>query len=161
LVGGVRKRASARHTGEDKNGRRAHSGKKHPRSRFGFTLRKYMRKKTLNELWQPLGKKAAKAATGADNPAVEAIWHVVAAIPRGRISRCGAVAGAAGLPGRARQTGYALRIAPKEMHLPWHRVLGAGGRIVFPKASREYREQAKRLKAEGVAVLQGRADGRA
>jgi methylated-DNA-protein-cysteine methyltransferase-like protein len=120
-----------------------------------------MRKTTFSDLWQPLAKAAGKSATGAANPAVEAIWHVVAAIPRGQISTYGAVARAAGLPGRARQTGYALRIAPKEMHLPWHRVLGAGGRIVFPKTSREYKEQAKRLKAEGVAVQQGRADTRA
>jgi methylated-DNA-protein-cysteine methyltransferase related protein len=47
------------------------------------------------------------------------------------------------------------------MNLPWHRVLGAGGRVVFPKNSREYREQSKRLRAEGVAVHQGRADTKA
>ncbi len=42
------------------------------------------------------------------------------------------------------------------MNLPWHRVLGAGGRIVFPATSREYKEQARRLRAEGVAVRNGR-----
>jgi methylated-DNA-protein-cysteine methyltransferase-like protein len=68
------------------------------------------------------------------------------------------VARAAGLPGRARLTGLALRMAPDDMNLPWHRVLGAGGRIVFPKSSRHYREQAKRLKAEGVASKDGRVD---
>ena len=49
-----------------------------------------------------------------------------------------------------------LRIVPEELHLPWHRVVGAGGRIVFPKSSRHYFEQAKRLRAEGVAVRDGR-----
>jgi hypothetical protein len=34
--------------------------------------------------------------------------------------------------------------------------VGAGGRIVFPKSSREYREQARRLRAEGVNVVEGR-----
>lgn len=91
-----------------------------------------------------------------DHSALEAIWHMVCAIPRGRVCTYGAVARAAGLPGRARQTGYALRVAPEGMNLPWHRVLGAGGRIVFPKSSREYREQARRLRAEGVAVTNGR-----
>jgi methylated-DNA-protein-cysteine methyltransferase-like protein len=42
------------------------------------------------------------------------------------------------------------------MNLPWHRVVGAGGRIVFPKSSREHREQARRLRAEGVEVKNGR-----
>ena len=88
--------------------------------------------------------------------ALNAIWHVVCAIPRGRVSTYGAVARAAGLPGRARQAGYALRIAPRGLNLPWHRVVGAGGRIVFPKSSREHLEQTRRLRAEGVGVRDGR-----
>jgi alkylated DNA nucleotide flippase Atl1 len=35
-------------------------------------------------------------------------------------------------------------------------VVGAGGRIVFPKSSREHKEQARRLRAEGVSVQNGR-----
>jgi methylated-DNA-protein-cysteine methyltransferase-like protein len=81
---------------------------------------------------------------------------VVSLIPRGKVSTYGAVASAAGLPGRARQAGKALRVAPKELNLPWHRVLGAGGRIVFSELSREFREQSRRLKAEGVKVEGGR-----
>jgi len=61
-----------------------------------------------------------------------------------------------GFPGRARQAGFALRVAPKELHLPWHRVVGAGGRIVFPKFSAEHKEQARRLRAEGVLIQNGR-----
>jgi methylated-DNA-protein-cysteine methyltransferase-like protein len=91
-----------------------------------------------------------------ESPALQAIWDVVCAIPRGRISTYGDVARAAGLPGRARQAGTALRVAPRELNLPWHRVVGAGGRIVFPPASREYQEQARRLRAEGIPVRDGR-----
>jgi methylated-DNA-protein-cysteine methyltransferase-like protein len=91
-----------------------------------------------------------------DNPALQAIWHAVCAIPRGQVSTYGAVARAAGFPGRARQTGFALRVAPKELHLPWHRVVGAGGRIVFPTFSAEHKEQARRLRAEGVLIQNGR-----
>jgi methylated-DNA-protein-cysteine methyltransferase-like protein len=112
-------------------------------------------------LWQPLtakGARSGKRPTGADNPAIEVIWNVVSQIPRGQVSTYGAVARAAGLPGRARQTGYALRMAGESMNLPWHRVVGAGGRIVFPAASREHREQAKRLREEGVVVKAGRVD---
>jgi len=88
--------------------------------------------------------------------ALEAIWQVVCAIPRGQAATYGAVARAAGLPGRARLTGFALRVAPRELKLPWHRVVGAGGRIVFPSGSRQHKEQARRLRAEGVPVTGGR-----
>jgi methylated-DNA-protein-cysteine methyltransferase-like protein len=91
-----------------------------------------------------------------DNPALQAIWDVVAQLPHGTVSTYGDVARAAGLPGRARQAGYALKHLPDGMHLPWHRVVGAGGRIVFPPGSRAYREQARRLRGEGVEVVDGR-----
>jgi methylated-DNA-protein-cysteine methyltransferase-like protein len=96
-----------------------------------------------------------------DNPALQAIWEVVCSIPRGQVSTYGTVARAAGLPGRARLAGRALRIAPEGLNLPWHRVVGAGGRISFPPSAGEYREQAKRLRAEGVTVRAGRVDPRA
>jgi methylated-DNA-protein-cysteine methyltransferase related protein len=118
-------------------------------------------KKTFAALFRPLsaqpsGSRSRSRPAAQDNPALEAIWHVVASIPRGQVSTYGAVARAAGLPGRARQTGFALRVAPEELNLPWHRVLGAGGRIVFPESSRAYKEQARRLRAEGVPVKDGR-----
>ena len=97
-----------------------------------------------------------RARAAGESPALQAIWDVVCAIPRGRTLTYGDVARAAGLPGRARQAGTALRVAPRELHLPWHRVVGAGGVIVFPPASPQYKEQARRLRAEGVAVRNGR-----
>jgi methylated-DNA-protein-cysteine methyltransferase-like protein len=91
-----------------------------------------------------------------ESRAILTIWAAVRAIPRGQVSTYGDVARAAGLPGRARLAGFALRTAPKDLDLPWHRVVGAGGRIVFPKSTRAHREQAKRLRAEGVVVTLGR-----
>jgi methylated-DNA-protein-cysteine methyltransferase related protein len=79
-----------------------------------------------------------------ENPALQAYWDVVAMIPQGRVSTYGEVARMAGFPGRARQAGAALRRVPPGMNLPWHRVVGAGGRIVFPKSSSHFREQAVR-----------------
>ena len=105
---------------------------------------------------KPERSPARRAASAGDSPAIQAIWDVVGMIPRGKVSTYGAVARAAGLPGRARLTGFALKVAPKEMHLPWHRVVGAGGRIVFPRTSVQYREQARRLRGERVAVKDGR-----
>jgi methylated-DNA-protein-cysteine methyltransferase-like protein len=117
------------------------------------------RSKVVGDLFlgrQPSKFRAKRPAAPEDNPALQEIWHVVGSIPRGQVSTYGAVALAAGLPGRARLTGRALRLAPKAMHLPWHRVVGAGGHIVFPPTSLEHREQARRLKAEKVIVKNGR-----
>ena len=115
------------------------------------------RKRAFEQLLRPLARaRRESGAAGGENGALEAIWQVVCAIPRGRAATYGAVARAAGLPGRARLTGFALRVAPEELNLPWHRVVGAGGRIAFPSGSREHREQARRLRAEGVPVTGGR-----
>jgi methylated-DNA-protein-cysteine methyltransferase related protein len=100
-------------------------------------------------------RKPAKLAPE-HNPALQDIWHVIAAIPRGQVSTYGNVARAAGLPGRARMTAYALRVAPEDLALPWYRVLGAGGKIVFPPNSKHFREQARRLRSEGVEVARGK-----
>ena len=51
-----------------------------------------------------------------------------------------------------------VAMIPPDLILPWHRVLGAGGRIVFPSSSSQYREQSRRLRAEGVRVQNGRVD---
>jgi methylated-DNA-protein-cysteine methyltransferase related protein len=107
---------------------------------------------------RPLAAGVSYSAPADDSPALQAIWHVVCTIPRGQVSTYGAVARAAGFPGRARQTGFALRVAPKALNLPWHRVVAAGGRIAFPRSSRAYREQARRLRAEGVRIAQGRVE---
>lgn len=119
-------------------------------------------RKTISQLWRPLSPTRARGPVPADdNPALQAIWHVVCAIPRGNAATYGTVARAAGLPGRARQAGFALRVAPRELNLPWHRVVGAGGRIAFPQATRQHKEQARRLRAEGVLVKNGRVEASA
>jgi methylated-DNA-protein-cysteine methyltransferase related protein len=87
---------------------------------------------------------------------LEAIWRAVKTIPRGHVATYGAVARRAGLPGRARLVGYALKHAPATLALPWHRVIAAGDRIAFPKYSRLRAEQSRRLRAEGLTVDNGR-----
>lgn len=105
----------------------------------------------LSDLLRPSGRNAAS-----ENPAVLAICHIISTIPKGWVATYGGVARAAGYPGRARLTAYALRTAAPGLHLPWYRVLGAGGRIVFPKNSRHHREQVRLLRSEGVPVALGR-----
>jgi methylated-DNA-protein-cysteine methyltransferase-like protein len=87
---------------------------------------------------------------------MESIWRVVAAIPPGRVSTYGEVAKLAGLPRGARQVGWALGKAPVSLRLPWFRVIGAGGRIALPKGTAGYRTQISKLRADGVAVENGR-----
>jgi methylated-DNA-protein-cysteine methyltransferase related protein len=116
-------------------------------------------KKSFNALFRPLSAERPRdlrPLSPEENDSLQAIWNVVARIPRGQVSTYGDVARAAGLPGRARLAGKALRLMPQDMHLPWHRVMGAGGRIVFPKTSRHFREQSKLLRSEGVEVTDGR-----
>jgi methylated-DNA-protein-cysteine methyltransferase-like protein len=90
------------------------------------------------------------------DPRLAALWQAVAAIPAGSVSTYGAIAARAGYPGRARLVGHALKVAPKSLELPWFRVVGAGGRIAFPPTSSAFREQRRRLRAEGVEVENGR-----
>jgi methylated-DNA-protein-cysteine methyltransferase-like protein len=81
---------------------------------------------------------------------LERIWRVVASIPPGQVESYGSVARRAGLPRRARLVGHALKAAPPELELPWHRVVNAGGRISFPAGSPMHALQRRRLEAEGV-----------
>ena len=57
------------------------------------------------------------------------IYSVVRQIPRGRVATYGQIARLAGMPGHARQVGYALNALPDGLDIPWHRVINAGGGI--------------------------------
>jgi len=54
---------------------------------------------------------------------------VVRRIPRGRVATYGQVATLAGLPGHARQVGYALHALTSATAVPWQRVVNAAGAI--------------------------------
>jgi len=94
----------------------------------------------------------------ADLSAAERILATIRAIPRGQVAGYGEVARRAGLPGRARLVARVLS-ENQDAGLPWHRVLRSDGRIAFPENSRAWREQARRLRAEGVIVEKGRVRG--
>ncbi len=83
-------------------------------------------------------------------------YPAIAAIPAGRVASYGQIAARAGLPGRARLVGTALRDTPDGLDLPWFRVLHADGSIALPRGSRGWREQSRHLRAEGVDVRNGR-----
>ncbi len=83
------------------------------------------------------------------------VWQVVASIPPGRVCSYGGVAALAGLPGRARLVGRILSQLPTDSTLPWHRVINAGGHISFAPQSEAWREQRRRLQAEGIEFSAG------
>ena len=95
------------------------------------------------------------AAASSSEDYTRRILAAIRAIPPGQVAGYGEVARRAGLPGRARLAARVLA-GNDDPALPWHRVLRADGRIAFPEGSRGYREQCRRLRAEGVQVEGGR-----
>jgi methylated-DNA-protein-cysteine methyltransferase-like protein len=85
--------------------------------------------------------------------AYDRIYAVVRRVPRGRVTTYGEVARLAGLPGRARQVGYALAALRDGSSVPWHRVVNAQGRLSLARAgSPSGITQRLRLVREGVPV---------
>ena len=84
------------------------------------------------------------------------VYRFVQRIPRGRVLTYGALAKALRLPGGARTAGRAMAATPSGKGIPWHRVLGASGKILIrePYASL----QRKLLESEGVTIVESRAD---
>lgn len=87
------------------------------------------------------------------------IWEQAALIPEGSVASYGQIAKLAGLPRRgARMVGRAVGSAPRELQLPWHRIVNAQGKIAIPKNSRGYERQQELLRAEGIEVEGGQLD---
>src|SRR5438876_3739234 len=63
------------------------------------------------------------------NKTYQRIYAVVRRIPRGRVATYGQIAKLAGLPGAARQVGYALHALRPGSRVPWQRVVNARGSI--------------------------------
>ncbi len=86
------------------------------------------------------------------DPFFERVYGLVREIPRGRVVTYGQIAAMLGVPRGARAVGWALRALPeaRARRVPWHRVVGAGGRI-SPRGGPGPEIQRRRLRAEGVA----------
>ncbi len=87
------------------------------------------------------------------------IYAVVRRIPRGRVASYGQVAELAGLPGGARQVGYALHALGPASTLPWQRVVNARGSVSPRSLPGWERVQREYLEDEGVVFSpNGRID---
>lgn len=78
------------------------------------------------------------------------VFHILAAIPPGRLMTYGLVATLAGSPRAARQVGGILKRLPEGSLLPWHRVVNRQGRISLQ--GEDFKRQQSALRAEGVLI---------
>ena len=87
------------------------------------------------------------------------IYDAVKRIPRGRVVTYGQLAKMLRVPGGARTVGFAMAGTPSGQGIPWHRVVGAGGRLLprEPYASK----QRRLLETEGTTFAGMKVDLRA
>ena len=99
------------------------------------------------------------ASAGPRHKSYERIYAVVRQIPVGRVATYGQVAALAGLPGHARQVGYALHALKEGSDVPWHRVINAKGEVSLRTEAGWDNFQRHLLEEEGVAFDErGRVD---
>src|ERR1700675_4814935 len=82
------------------------------------------------------------------------VYKLVKKIPRGQVATYGQVAKSLKLPGGARAAGRAMAACPSGRGIPWHRVVGAGGRLLLREPNVAL--QRKLLESEGVQVAEKR-----
>ena len=84
------------------------------------------------------------------------VYGLVKKIPRGRVTTYGEISRAVNLRGGARAAGHAMAACPAGQGIPWHRVVGAGGRLLIaePHASL----QRRLLETEGVTMTERRVN---
>jgi len=80
----------------------------------------------------------------------DTIYRLVKRIPRGRVTTYGDIARALRVPGGARVVGYAMAGCPSGRGIPWHRVVGAGGKLIIREPFGSL--QRRLLGSEGVEI---------
>ena len=78
------------------------------------------------------------------------VYRLVKQIPRGRVLPYGTLARMLRLRGGARSAGRAMAATPSGKGIPWHRVVGAGGRLLIPEPHGSL--QRRLLESEGVKL---------
>ncbi|MCR4671749.1 MAG: methylated-DNA--[protein]-cysteine S-methyltransferase [Lachnospiraceae bacterium] len=92
-----------------------------------------------------------------DSP-TKRIYEAVKKIPKGRAATYGQVAELAGDRNMARAVGNALHRNPDPEGIPCYRVVNSQGRLAPEFAFGGAGEQARRLNADGIEVIDGRVD---
>jgi methylated-DNA-protein-cysteine methyltransferase-like protein len=86
------------------------------------------------------------------------VYRLVKTIPRGRVTTYGELARKLRFRGGARAVGYAMAACPRGRGIPWHRVVGAGGRLIIREPYSSL--QRRLLETEGVLIPGTRIDMR-
>ena len=92
-----------------------------------------------------------------DSPS-KRIYEAVKKIPKGRVATYGQVAAMAGEPRMARAVGNALHKNPDPDHIPCYRVVNSKGELSGAFAFGGAEEQANRLRADGIEVVDNKVD---
>ena len=82
----------------------------------------------------------------------DTIFGVISRIPKGQVATYGQIAKIAGIPGHARQVGYALHRLPDGSNVPWHRVINAKGQVSLSPHDVSSSIQKSLLKKEGIRL---------
>lgn len=84
------------------------------------------------------------------------VYQFVKLIPRGRVMTYGGLAKALSLRGGARSAGRAMAASPSGQGIPWHRVVGHGGKLLIREPYANL--QRKLLESEGVQMTERRVN---
>ncbi len=76
----------------------------------------------------------------------------IAKIPSGKVATYKQIASLSGKPQGSRGVAWILHSCSTTYKLPWHRVINSKGRISFDKTSFNFRQQKRKLEAEGVLL---------
>lgn len=95
------------------------------------------------------------AGNRAPGSTYDRIYAVVGRVPPGRVLTYGEVARLAGLPGRARQVGYALYALEDAAKVPWQRIVNAEGRVSARREAGPAELQRNLLEGEGIVFGAG------
>ena len=111
----------------------------------------------MHEIWGVLRWSGCRREVALSSPVLDPsqskrarIYSVVALIPRGRVATYGRIAALAGMPGQARQVGYALAALEGDIDVPWHRVINARGEISKRSSVEAEQRQRTLLEDEGI-----------
>lgn len=102
----------------------------------------------------PSSRRAGDATVQKHHARINAkVLGAIRSIPRGRVTTYGAIAEALDL--NPRRVARVLAHDPGAAKVPWHRVVGSGGRLAITREAGR-RTQARLLRAEGIVVIDNR-----
>lgn len=84
------------------------------------------------------------------SPFTKKVLEKIRQIPVGKVATYKQIAELAGKPQGSRAVSWILHSCSTLYKLPWHRVLNSQGKISFDKNSHNFRQQKRKLEAEGV-----------